>query len=108
MSLKKLFPIPEAAEQFRVSTFTIQAWLSKGRLRRTKVGRRTMITESELERFITENNQVQTSVDEEIVISRGEGEIVNSEARSSFVEIKREFEELMARWHGPGQDATTP
>jgi excisionase family DNA binding protein len=35
-----------------LSKYTIHAWLSSGKLRRTKVGSRTMIRESELERVI--------------------------------------------------------
>ena len=35
-----------------LSKYTIHAWLSSGKLRRTKVGSRTMIRESELQRVI--------------------------------------------------------
>jgi excisionase family DNA binding protein len=37
-----------------VSKWTIYAWLSQGKLRRTKVGSRTMIRRSELQRVIHE------------------------------------------------------
>lgn len=48
-----LLSIEEAARWLGgVSKWTVEAWLSKGRLRRTKVGRRTMIRVSELERFL--------------------------------------------------------
>ena len=57
MALEKLYSVEQAAQKLGgVSPWTIQAWLSQGRLRRTKVGRRTMIAESELERFIRSNN----------------------------------------------------
>lgn len=39
-----------------LSPFTIHAWLSSGKLRRTKLGRRTMIRESELLRLIEEGD----------------------------------------------------
>ena len=51
--MEPLYPIEEAAQKLgRVSRHTVVAWLSQGRLRRTKVGRRTMISESELKRFL--------------------------------------------------------
>jgi len=57
VALEKLYSVEQAAQKLGgVSPWTIQAWLSQGRLRRTKVGRRTMIAESELERFIRSNN----------------------------------------------------
>ncbi len=40
-----------------LSTYTIHAWLSKGKLRRTKVGSRTMIRKAELERVIEEDGK---------------------------------------------------
>lgn len=57
MALEKLYSVEEAAQKLGgLSPWTIQSWLSQGRLRRTKVGRRTMIAESELERFIEASN----------------------------------------------------
>jgi excisionase family DNA binding protein len=35
-----------------ISKWTVHAWLAKGKLRRTKVGARTMIRESDLQAFI--------------------------------------------------------
>ncbi len=55
--LERLYSIEEAAEKLGgISHFTVAAWLSQGRLRRTKVGRRTMIAESDLIRFIEDSN----------------------------------------------------
>jgi excisionase family DNA binding protein len=49
----KLLSIDEVAKQLGgLSRWTVVAWLRDGRLRRTKVGRRTMIRESELKRVI--------------------------------------------------------
>jgi excisionase family DNA binding protein len=48
-----LLSVEEAARRLGgVSKWTIHAWLAKGKLRRTKVGSRTMIRESELQRVI--------------------------------------------------------
>ena len=48
-----LLSIEEAARRLGgISKWTIHAWLAKGKLRRTKVGARTMIRESELQRVI--------------------------------------------------------
>jgi excisionase family DNA binding protein len=49
----ELLSVPEAAKRLGgVSKWTIHAWLSQGRLQRTKVGGRTMIRESELAKMI--------------------------------------------------------
>jgi excisionase family DNA binding protein len=37
-----------------VSKWSLYAWLASGKLKKTKVGRRVMIRESELQRFIRE------------------------------------------------------
>jgi excisionase family DNA binding protein len=51
--MDKLYSIEDAAKQLGgISKFTIERWLSSGKLRRTKVGRRTMVRGSELMRVI--------------------------------------------------------
>ena len=51
--LDTLLSVEEAARRLGgISKWTVHAWLNKGRLRRTKVGSRTMIRESELKRVI--------------------------------------------------------
>jgi excisionase family DNA binding protein len=58
MSLEKLFSVEEAAQTLGgLSKYTIHAWLSSGKLRRTKVGSRTMIRESELLRVIEDGGK---------------------------------------------------
>lgn len=37
-----------------ISEWTVRAWLSQGRLRRTKVGRRTMLKKDELNKVVRE------------------------------------------------------
>lgn len=58
MNSEKLYSV-EAAAAFLggLSKYTIHAWLSSGRLRRTKVGSRTMIRESELQRVIEDGGK---------------------------------------------------
>lgn len=51
--MKKLVDIPKAAEMLGgVSHWTIRGWINAGRLQPTKVGRRVMLSEDELERFL--------------------------------------------------------
>ncbi len=49
----------ESAARFLggISVWTVRAWLSQGRIKRTKIGRRTMVRESELMRFIEEGEK---------------------------------------------------
>ena len=52
-----LLSVEEAARRLGgLSKYTIHAWLSKGRLRRTKVGTRTMIRECDLQEFLASCN----------------------------------------------------
>ena len=51
--MDSLLSVEEAAKRLGgISKWTIHAWLAKGKLRRTKVGSRTMIRESELQKVI--------------------------------------------------------
>jgi len=53
-----LLSVKEAASRLGgLSKWTIYAWLTQGRLKRTKVGRRTMIRESELANVIKEGEK---------------------------------------------------
>lgn len=53
-----LLSVDEAARRLGgLSRYTVHAWLAKGKLRRTKVGSRTMIRESELQRVIEEGGK---------------------------------------------------
>jgi len=49
---EKYHSIQEAAEYMRCSPNTIAAWLSQGKLRRTKAGTRTLIARSDIEAFL--------------------------------------------------------
>ena len=58
MENEKLYSVPEAARFLGgISKWTVHAWLSQGKLRRTKIGSRTMIRESELQRVIEDGGK---------------------------------------------------
>lgn len=59
--MENLLSVEEAARRLGgISKWTVHAWLSKGKLRRTKVGSRTMIRESELQRIIRDEEILTT------------------------------------------------
>jgi excisionase family DNA binding protein len=59
--LDNLLSVEEAAQRLgKISVWTVRAWLSQGKLRRTKVGGRTMIRESELQRVIEDGGKSHT------------------------------------------------
>lgn len=54
---QNLMSIEQAAERLGgISKWTVYAWLAKGKLRRTKVGARTMIRERDLQAFLASCN----------------------------------------------------
>jgi excisionase family DNA binding protein len=56
--MDNLLSVEEAAKRLGgISKWTIHAWLSQGKLQRTKVGARTMIRESELARVIQDGGK---------------------------------------------------
>jgi len=56
--MERLLSVEEAAQMLGgISKWTVHAWLSQGKLRRTKVGGRTMIRESELAKVIQEGGK---------------------------------------------------
>jgi excisionase family DNA binding protein len=58
MQQDTLLSIEEVARRLGgISKWTVNAWLSQGRLTRTKVGSRTMIRESELEKVIQDGGK---------------------------------------------------
>jgi excisionase family DNA binding protein len=53
-----LLSVEEVARRLGgISRWTVHSWLSQGRLRRTKVGGRTMIRESELQKVIQDGGK---------------------------------------------------
>ena len=58
MEKDALLSIEEAARRLGgISKWTLHAWLSQGRIQRTKVGSRTMIRESELQKVIEDGGK---------------------------------------------------
>jgi excisionase family DNA binding protein len=58
MELDRLYSVSEAAKVLGgISKWTVHAWLSQGKLQRTKVGGRTMIRESELEKVVQDGGK---------------------------------------------------
>jgi excisionase family DNA binding protein len=58
VNMDALLSVTEAAKRLGgISKWTVHAWLSKGRLQRTKVGGRTMIRESELDKIIEDGGK---------------------------------------------------
>jgi hypothetical protein len=56
--MDELLSVAEADRRLGgVSEWTIHAWLSQGKLLRTKVGSRTMIRESELQKVINDGGK---------------------------------------------------
>ncbi len=56
--MDNLLSVSEAAKRLGgISKWTLHAWLSKGKLQRTKVGSRTMIRESELQKVIEDGGR---------------------------------------------------
>ena len=58
--MENLLSVSDVAKQLGgISKWTVYAWLSQGKLQRTKVGGRTMIRESELEKVIEDGGKSQ-------------------------------------------------
>lgn len=56
--MENLISVEEAAKRLGgLSKWTVHAWLSQGKMQRTKVGGRTMIRESELLRVIDDGGR---------------------------------------------------
>ena len=58
LRMEQLLSVEEVARRLGgISKWTVHAWLSQGRLQRTKVGGRTMIRESELQKVVEEGGR---------------------------------------------------
>jgi excisionase family DNA binding protein len=63
MVMDALLSVEEAAKRLGgISKWTVHQWLSQGKLRRTKVGSRTMVRESELARVIRDEKMPTNSL----------------------------------------------
>jgi excisionase family DNA binding protein len=60
--LETLYSVEEAAKKLGgVSKFTIYAWMSRGRLERTRVGGRVMVRESSLIKLLQQGSKRQSN-----------------------------------------------
>jgi excisionase family DNA binding protein len=50
--MQHLMSVGEAAGCLRISSWTVRAWIADGKLRPVRLGRRVLLEEAELERFI--------------------------------------------------------
>jgi excisionase family DNA binding protein len=56
--MDELLSVAEAARRLGgISKWTIHSWLSQGKIRRTKVGGRTMVRSSELEKVVVDGGK---------------------------------------------------
>jgi predicted site-specific integrase-resolvase len=56
--MDNIFNLEESGRKLGgIKVWTLRAWLKQGRLKPTKVGSRTMLTEAELERFLREEQE---------------------------------------------------
>ncbi len=63
--MERLLTVNEAARALGgISKYTVQAWLSSGKLQRTKVGSRTMVRESALEAILVDGGKSKRTVPE--------------------------------------------
>jgi excisionase family DNA binding protein len=60
----RLFSIQDAARYLGgISIWTVRAWLSQGRMNRSKIGARTMIRQSELDKVIRDGGSKNAPVE---------------------------------------------
>jgi excisionase family DNA binding protein len=55
--MDELFSIKEAANKLRISPLTLRDWIYQGKLTPVKLGRRVLLTQEELERFVEEGKR---------------------------------------------------
>jgi len=55
--MKALRSVEEAAGLLGVSKWTVRGWIRDGKLRPVRLGRRVLLSEDELERFVAESQR---------------------------------------------------
>lgn len=78
MAMERLYGVEEAAKALGISYWTVWAKLKNGDLRRTKIGGRTVIRESELQKLIVDQP---LKVPKSRTKGRRRGDVVPVEAR---------------------------
>jgi excisionase family DNA binding protein len=60
--MEELYSVKETARRLGgVTEWAVYAWFSQGKLRRTKVGSRSMVKKSDLEAFVAQCNETDRS-----------------------------------------------
>jgi len=54
--MDRLYRVEEIAEILRIATVTVRKYIYSGQLQATRIGRRVLVRESDLERFIMAQN----------------------------------------------------
>ena len=62
--MNPLQSVEQAAEFLGISQFTVRAYLRDGKLKPTRIGRRVLLRQEELERFVMERTIPEPSKDE--------------------------------------------
>jgi len=57
--MRPLKSVVEAAELLRISRWTVRSYIRDGKLKPVRLGRRVLVEETELERFVAENKKVE-------------------------------------------------
>ena len=57
--MRPLKSVGEAAELFGISRWTVRSYIRDGKLKPVRLGRRVLVEETELERFVAENKKVE-------------------------------------------------
>lgn len=70
--MNKLLSVDAAAELLSISKWTVRAYIRSGTLRPVRLGRRVLIQESELERFVSAANGLGVATEIPPVNSVGE------------------------------------
>ena len=64
ISLEEYWTIDQVASRVHVSPETVKKWLTNGLLPRTKAGKRTLVTETDLQAFIRKSTLQSSGIDE--------------------------------------------
>jgi excisionase family DNA binding protein len=69
--MKRLHGVKEAAEILGISTYTVRSYIRQGKIRPVRFGRRVLLEEAELERFVAgskpHNNTTQPEIPQEVI-----------------------------------------
>ncbi len=61
--MEALLSIDKAAEKLSLSSWTLRLWIRQGKLHPVRLGRRILLEEKELQRFIRDNRENDSNVE---------------------------------------------